>query len=245
MSQNIRATVGLIAHSYVETNDIRVPLKTFRDAGFIVHVIAADSSLALKTLEGVNPGETVTADRLLKDLEPSSYDACVLTGGIVNGDALRNEQRVLGWIASFIELEKPLAAIGYGVWALVSADAVEGLRLTSEPSMKIDVVNAGGEWVNIPVIVDHMILTCRSSSDIDEFSSRFMGRIRQYAFMNASPESKLQDKTGRSKFLIGAKNGSTYLHTLDQYTLAATEYSGRGRMLQPTPLDDGEAVDTY
>jgi protease I len=253
MSQVKAATIGMLVYNFPEQAEIEIPLKRFRDSGFKVQLISADTSLAIQSLDHIAVGEQFTADRLLASVDPTAYDALVLTGGIVNGDALRNDPKVTDWIAHFIDQEKPLGVIGYGVWSLISADEIDGLRVTSAPSMKTDVMNAGGEWVNVPVIVDHMVITCRGNKDIEEFTNRFIGRLRQYTFMNTIPGQKELDvgeqhsDSTPAPSPLAVNGGRSLLHTLDRYKLVATEYTGRKRVIQPSQFaaDEDEASDTY
>ena len=101
----------------------------------------------------------------------------MLPGGQINPDRLRTDDDAIDLILDFIDAGKPVAAICHAPWLLIEADALDGRRITSFPSIKTDVENAGGEWVDEEVVVDDGIITSRSPKDLDAFIARIISEI--------------------------------------------------------------------
>ena len=102
------------------------------------------------------------------------YDALLLPGGVINPDKLRQDPRAVQFVRSFFEANKPVAAICHGPWMLVKADVVRGRRITSWPSLKTDIRNAGGEWVDEQVVTDRGLVTSRKPDDIPAFNHKMI-----------------------------------------------------------------------
>jgi protease I len=114
-------------------------------------------------------GNEVPVDRQVHQANPDDYDALMLPGGVMNPDHLRMDTDSVRFIASFVRTGKPIAAICHGPQTLIEADAVRGRRLTSFPSIKTDLRNAGAEWVDQEVVVDQALVTSRKPDDIPAF----------------------------------------------------------------------------
>lgn len=161
--------IAILVHNYFEQAEFEEPLSALKDAGAEVTIIAADS-LRLQGLNHVAMGDSFEADLLLQQATPEDYDGLVLPGGAINADKLRVIEVAQRWVTDFLDAGKPVAVICHAPWLLVSADAVEGRRLTSYYTIKDDIVNAGGEWVNMPVVVDGNLITSRQPDDLPRFN---------------------------------------------------------------------------
>lgn len=160
--------VAILVHDYFEQAEFEEPLSALKDAGAEVTVISA----ANRSLHGLNhaePGDSFQADLLLSQASSGDYDALVLPGGAINADHLRVSEPAKQWVLDFLDSGRPLAVICHAPWVLVSADAVEGRRLTSYHTIRDDIVNAGGEWVNRPLVVDGNLITSRNPEDLPRF----------------------------------------------------------------------------
>ena len=118
-------------------------------------------------------------DVVLEDADPDSYDALVLPGGVINPDELRQSQDVIQFVRYIFHAGKPVAAICHGPWTLIDAGVVEGRRMTSYPSLKTDLKNAGAEWVDEEVVVDQGLVTSRSPKDLRAFCDKMLEEIAE------------------------------------------------------------------
>ena len=111
-------------------------------------------------------------------MTPDEYDALILPGGVANPDTLRTDADAVAFVRGFFQLGKPVAVICHGPWTLVEADVVRGRTLTSWPSLRTDIENAGGHWVDEPVHIDQGLITSRKPEDLPEFCSQM---VRSFA----------------------------------------------------------------
>jgi protease I len=162
--------VAILATDGVEQVELTEPRKALDAAGAVTHVIAPKGG-AIQAMNHDDMGDQIAVDRVLSEAHASEYDALLLPGGVANPDRLRMDKNAVQFVREFMLSEKPVAAICHGPWLLVEADAVAGRRLTSWPSLQTDIRNAGGEWVDAEVQVDHKLVTSRKPADIPAFSA--------------------------------------------------------------------------
>lgn len=124
-------------------------------------------------------GQDVDVDLPLEKANPEEFDALLLPGGVINPDKLRMIPEAVRFVSSFVDSGKPIAAICHGPWTLVEANAVRGKTLTSWPSLKTDIQNAGGEWVDQEVVTDNGLVTSRKPDDIPAFNSKMIEEIAE------------------------------------------------------------------
>jgi protease I len=115
----------------------------------------------------------------LEQANPNNYDALLLPGGVMNPDKLRMNQQAVQFVRNFFEQGKPVASICHGPWMLVEADVARGRKLTSYPSIKTDVKNAGGNWVDQEVVVDQGLVTSRSPKDLPAFNQKLVEEVAE------------------------------------------------------------------
>ena len=172
MDQGLRGKkVAILATDGVEQVELLEPRKALDAAGARTEVI----SLQGGTIQGMNhdeKGEQIPVDRVLADVSPADYDALLLPGGVANPDRLRTDRRAVNFVRDFFERDKPVAAICHGPWLLVEAGVLKGRTITSWPSLKTDIENAGGSWVDKTVQVDQKLVTSRKPDDIPQFNAR-------------------------------------------------------------------------
>jgi protease I len=114
-------------------------------------------------------------DQAIADAKPTDFDALFLPGGVRSADALRADNKAVLFVHAMQIARKPIAAICHGLWILVETDFVRGRKVTSAPSLRTDILNAGGNWVNQAVIADDMLVTGRRAGDIPQFNDAMIG----------------------------------------------------------------------
>ena len=126
-------------------------------------------------------GEKIPVDLKLDDAKPEDFDALLLPGGVINPDALRIEPKAVAFVKAFFDAGKPVASICHGPWTIIETGAVRGRRMTSWPSLKSDLQNAGADWVDAEVAVDRNLVTSRKPEDIPAFNAKMIelfGQVR-------------------------------------------------------------------
>lgn len=166
----ILATDGV---EQVELTDVR---KALDDAGAET-VLVSPKADSIQAFNHHEKGSRIAVDMTLADARPTDFAALYLPGGVANPDALRMDKKAVQLVREFMAADKPVAAICHGPWLLVEADAVAGRKLTSWPSLKTDIENAGGEWVDEPVCVDGDLITSRKPDDIPAFNKRILAEF--------------------------------------------------------------------
>jgi protease I len=161
--------IAILVDNYFEQAEFEEPLRALKDAGAEVTVIST-KEMKLQGLNHVDKGDKFEADLLLDQADWVDYDALVLPGGAINADSLRVNEDAKQMVIEFMESGKPVAAICHAPWLLVSADLVEGRKLTSYHTIQDDIINAGGEWVDMPVVIDGNLITSRQPDDIPQFN---------------------------------------------------------------------------
>jgi protease I len=138
----------LIAPVGTEQVEFTEPKKAVEDAGATVEVVGLQTGDAQTMNSDVNPGETFTVEKSVSEVSAGDYDALIVPGGTVGADNLRGSDEAVGFVRRFFEEAKPVGAICHGPWTLVEADVVRGRTLTSYPTLRTDIRNAGGTWVD-------------------------------------------------------------------------------------------------
>lgn len=165
--------VAVLATDGFEQVELTKPVEALKAEGAQVEIVAPKGG----QIQGFNhhdKGQQVAVDRELSQADASSYDAIVLPGGVINPDALRLEPKAIDFIRSFAQAGKPIAAICHGPWTLINADAVDGKRMTSWPSLEADLKNAGADWVDQEVVVDQGLVTSRKPDDLPAFCAKMV-----------------------------------------------------------------------
>lgn len=168
--------IAMIVHDYFEQAEMEEVRILLQQAGFDVDLIAADKD-EVHGLHHVEMGDTFDVDKQLSDVMPEDYNAVVLPGGVVNADQLRVVPDALNFVESMYNSDKVVATICHAPWVLVSLGIIEGKTLTSYPTLKDDIQNAGGVWINQEVVVDGHIITSRNPDDIPAFSQAIIDAL--------------------------------------------------------------------
>lgn len=168
--------VAILATDGVEQVELVEVRKALDAAGAKTELVSPKSD-SIQAFNHHDKGDQFPVDRDLADAKVVDYAALYLPGGVANPDALRTEPRAVQFVREFMAADKPVAAICHGAWLLVEADAVAGRRLTSWPSIRTDIINAGGEWVDESVCVDGDLITSRKPEDIPAFNKRILSEF--------------------------------------------------------------------
>ena len=172
MSNDNLATkrIAILATNGFEQSELFEPLNQLKDKGATVDVISPESG-EIKGWNDNNWGKSVSVDKALSDADCSDYDALVLPGGVINPDLLRNTPAAIDFIRDFYhgQTNAPVAAVCHGPWLLVEAGLVKDAKVTSFPSIKTDLVNAGAHWVDEQVVIDKRMITSRNPDDLPHF----------------------------------------------------------------------------
>ncbi|MCM8556474.1 type 1 glutamine amidotransferase domain-containing protein [Sphingomicrobium sediminis] len=160
----------IMATDGFEELELTGPRDAFSEAGAEVH-IASPSRNPIQARVQDEPTIFVTPDLLIEEVDMEDYDALILPGGVINPDQLRTNDKAVALIKAFDEAEKPLAAICHGPWLLIEADVVRGRTVTSWPSIRTDMKNAGGEVVDEEACTDGHLVTSRNPDDVPAFNA--------------------------------------------------------------------------
>lgn len=161
--------IAILVTDGFEQVELTDPKAALEHAGATVHIVSPDGD----KVQGWNHDELADSfevDRKLEDADPNYYDGLVLPGGVRNPDQLRVNADAVDFVKSFFDNGKPVAAICHGPWTLIEARVVRGRKLTSWPSLKTDLTNAGAEWVDEEVVVDSGLVTSRKPDDLPAFN---------------------------------------------------------------------------
>jgi len=154
----------------VELVELDRPWQTLEEAG-AEPVLVSLKAGSITAYDHIDKGEQRRVDAVVSSADPDAYAALVLPGGVINGDFVRADADAVAFVRAFFDAGKPVAAICHAPWVLAEADVVRGRRMTSWPSLRTDLVNAGASWVDEEVVVDGNLITSRNPDDLDAFGA--------------------------------------------------------------------------
>jgi protease I len=157
----------------VEQVELDKPAEAVRNEGAEVDYVSLEEG-EVQAFNHLDHGDKIDVDKKVSDVSADDYDGLVLPGGVANPDFLRMDEDAVNFVRSFVEQAKPIGAICHGPWTLVEADVVKGRTLTSFPSIKTDIRNAGGNWVDEEVHVDEGLVTSRRPDDLPAFNDKIV-----------------------------------------------------------------------
>jgi protease I len=177
--------VAILATDGFEQVELTEPKKALEQQGAMTEVISPKSG-EIKGWKFKEWGDSVKVDKMLENAKPGDYDALVLPGGVINPDHLRTNEKAVQFIKQFAHSGKPVAAICHGAWTLAEAGVVKGRTLTSWPSIKTDLKNAGANWVDKEVVLDGNFITSRKPDDIPAFCKKVIEEIADGKHLKAA-----------------------------------------------------------
>src|SRR3954463_11400874 len=163
----------LVAPEGTEQVELTEPWKAVEGEGATPELVSTESG-EIQAFNHLDKGDTFKVDRTVGDAKASDYDGLVLPGGVANPDFLRTNEQAVGFTRDFFEQAKPVGVICHGPWTLVEADVVKGRTITSWPSLKRDIRNAGGTWVDEEVHVDEGLTSSRNPDDLPAFCAKIV-----------------------------------------------------------------------
>jgi protease I len=170
--------VAALATNGFEQDELIKPRAALQAAGATVDIVSPESG-KIRGWKHTDWGDEVEVDRTLDQAKADEYDALLLPGGVMNPDRLRMNPKAVQFVKRFFDNGKPIAVICHGPWTLIEAGVVKGLRMTSWPSVKTDLTNAGATWVDQEVVVDRGIVSSRKPDDIPAFNRKMIEEIAE------------------------------------------------------------------
>jgi protease I len=159
----------LVATEGIEQVELTEPWNAVEEAGGTPRLLSVEAG-KVQAFHHLDKGDMFAVDAVVGDADPTSYDGLVLPGGVANPDALRMDEDAVAFVREFVESDRPVAAICHAPWTLAEADVVRGKRMTSWPSLRTDLRNAGAEWVDEEVVIDGRLVTSRKPDDLPAFN---------------------------------------------------------------------------
>lgn len=170
--------VAVIVADGFEESEFTKPVEALKGAGAQVDVISLKAG-KVKAWSEKDWGGEYNVDKTIDAVKEADYDALVLPGGVMNPDQLRANAEVVGFVTDFMTSGKPVAAICHGPWTLIETGKLKGKKMTSYHSIKTDLINAGADWVDEEVVVDHGLVTSRKPEDLEAFCQKMLEEIAE------------------------------------------------------------------
>ena len=165
-------TIAILAADGVEQVELEQPRDAVTEAGARTELLSLQEGEIQAMNHDIDKGDTFTVDKVVGAASVDDYDGLILPGGVANPDNLRVSEDVVAFLQAYFKTGKPVGVICHGPWTLVEADLVRGRTITSYPSVKTDVVNAGGNWVDEEVVTDQGLVSSRKPDDLPAFCAK-------------------------------------------------------------------------
>ena len=178
MTSLSKKKVAILTDHGFEEVELTSPKKALEDAGATVHIISMQAG-KVKGWNHDNWSIELPVDQQLDAVSPDMYDALVIPGGVINPDQMRRHTGYINFAQHFLETGKPIASICHGPQLLIETGMLSGKEMTSFPSIKTDLVNAGASWFDKEVVVDNGLVTSRSPADLDAFNKKLIEEIAE------------------------------------------------------------------
>lgn len=179
-SKNLEGkTIAILGTDGFEESELMKPKKILEEAGATTKIISLKEG-SIKSWKEKNWGISIPVDQVASKANSEDFDALLIPGGVMNPDRLRMDADAVQFVKEFILIGKPVAAICHGPWVLIETGLLDDCIVTSWPSLKSDLINAGATWVDQEVVVDQGLITSRKPDDIPAFCRKFIEEILEY-----------------------------------------------------------------
>lgn len=169
--------VAILTENGFEQEELLSPKKAMEEAGVNVEIVSPQTEI--RAWDEKDWGITISVDKNLDEAKPEDYDGLMLPGGVLNPDQLRRNGRAVDFIRHFLETGKPLAVICHGPQTMIETGMLSGRTMTSYPSIKTDLINAGVNWIDEEVVVDRGLVSSRSPKDLDAFNKKLLEELAE------------------------------------------------------------------
>jgi protease I len=186
--------VAFLAADGVEQIELTEPWRAIQDAGGEPELVSIASD-EIQAFNHLDHGDTFTVDTEVAQADAADYDALVLPGGVANPDFLRGDENAVDFVRDFFEQGKPVGVICHGPWTIVEAGVVKGRTITSWPTLRTDILNAGGNWVDEEVCVDAGLVSSRKPDDLPAFCAKIVEEFGEG--VHAEQAKKTAQSVGR------------------------------------------------
>lgn len=173
MAQLDRFKVAILVAEGFEQRELEEPKKALEQAGAKTRIVSPSEG-QVQAWKHFERGDRFDVDVALEQADEREFDALLLPGGVANPDQLRMQPKAVNFVRHFLEHGKPVAVICHGPWTLIEADALRGRTITSWPSLKTDLINAGANWVDQEVVVDANLVSSRKPADLPAFNREML-----------------------------------------------------------------------
>jgi len=173
--------IAILAADGVEQVELEKPRRAVTEAGADTELLSIEPGEIQAVNNDINPADTFPVERVVSEASVDDYDALILPGGVWNPDNLRLNEAAVSFVRGFVESGKPVGVICHGSWTLVEADVVRGRRITSYPSIRTDLRNAGAEVVDEEVVVDRGLVSSRDPDDLPAFCKKIVEEFAEGA----------------------------------------------------------------
>jgi protease I len=173
--------IAILAADGVEQVELEQPRDAVQNAGAETELLSIEDGEIQAMNHDIDKGDTFQVDKLVGDASPGDYDGLLLPGGCLNPDNLRQDEKAVSFVQEFFKTGKPVGVICHGPWTLVEADLVKGRTLTSYPSIRTDIRNAGGNVVDEEVVVDQGLVSSRNPDDLPAFCDKVVEEFAEGA----------------------------------------------------------------
>lgn len=162
--------VAILVENGFEQVEMEQPRAALHEGGAQTELISPQKE-KVQAAKHDEKGDTFSVDVTITEADPAQYDALLIPGGVKSPDRLRTNDAAVLFVSAFATAQKPMAVICHGPWMLVESGVVRGHRVTSWPSLRTDLINAGADWVDQPVVRDRLLVTSRKPDDLPKFNA--------------------------------------------------------------------------
>jgi protease I len=187
--------IAFLATDMVEQVELTEPWKAVTDEGAAPELVSLEEG-EIQGFKHYDKADTFKVDRTVEEARVDDYDALVIPGGVGNPDTMRMDENAVGLVREFFEQGKPVGAICHGPWMLVEAGVVRGRKVTSWPSLRTDIRNAGGNWVDEEVVVDQGLVTSRKPDDLPAFNAKIVEEFAEGVHAQQAEKTQAAVSTG-------------------------------------------------